>query len=158
MTGRLNQSTVIGGILAVFGAAVIVASFQIKPDPDGSWGARIFPLVGSGAVLLLGALEFIKGLRQTIPRSAGGAKLPGVMWMLVLSVAYIWLMGKFGYLISTGIAAPLALMLFGKRHPPGLIAAAILCPAIYHLIFFAGLGVYPPYGEWFDLLNLIQGY
>jgi putative tricarboxylic transport membrane protein len=46
--------------------------------------------------------------------------------------------------------------LFGIRNPLSLLIAAIVCPAVYHAIFFMGLGVYPPYGEWFDLLDLFQ--
>ena len=48
--------------------------------------------------------------------------------------------------------------LFGMRSPLWLLVTAIICPAIYHLIFFVLLGVFPPFGEWFDLLDVLQGY
>ena len=32
-----------------------------------------------------------------------------------------------------------------------------LLPLVFHLIFFVLLGVFPPYGEVFDLLSWIQG-
>ncbi|MCG7522821.1 tripartite tricarboxylate transporter TctB family protein [Ruegeria sp. Ofav3-42] len=161
MTTRvLNSSTVIGAGLAIFGLVAVAASMAINPDPDGGWGARIFPLVGSGALVVLGVVECVKGLSSSAPATTPkeeGSILPRIFSLLVLSLAYVWLMGKLGYLISTGIAAVLVLMIFGVRNPIGLLIAAIVCPAIYHLIFFVMLGVYPPYGEWFDLLDVIQG-
>jgi putative tricarboxylic transport membrane protein len=156
---RLNSATLVGGALALLGVGGIVASFGINPDPDGGWGARIFPLVGSGSILLLGLLEFIKGLRGAAGFGGQDNKaLTDIFAMLFLSLAYVWLMAKLGYLLSTAIAAPLAMWIYGIRNPLGLIVAAILSPLIYHLIFFVGLGVFPPLGEWFDLLDIIQGY
>ena len=81
-----------------------------------------------------------------------------IVGLLALSVAYVIGINYVGYLLSTAAAAPIALYLFGVRSIPGLAAAAVLCPAIYHLIFFVGLGVFPPYGLWFDLLDVIQGH
>jgi putative tricarboxylic transport membrane protein len=157
-SARLNSAILVGGTLALLGVGGIVASFGINPDPDGGWGARIFPLFGSGSLLLLGGLELLKGLRGAAGFGGQDKKaLTDIFAMLLLSLAYVWLMAKFGYLISTAIAAPLAMWIYGIRNPLGLLVAAILCPLIYHLIFFVGLGVFPPLGEWFDLLDVIQG-
>lgn len=154
----LNTGTVIGALLASFGLAALVASLGINPDPDGGWGARIFPLVGSGALLALGVLECAKGFNSPEPpRREEANPLPNIVSLLLLSLGYVWLIGKIGYLLSTGFAAVLALIIFGVRSPIGLLIAAIVCPAIYHLIFFVLLGVFPPYGEWFDLLDIIEG-
>ncbi len=160
-TRTLNTNTVIGGLMAAFGLAAIVASLAINPDPDGSWGARIFPLVGSSALLVLGILECVKGLSSPAPTSTPkgeGSFFSRIFSLLALSLAYVWLIGKVGYLISTGLAAVGVLMIFGIRNPIGLLVAAVVCPAIYHIIFFVLLGVFPPYGEWFDPLDIIQGY
>ena len=61
-------------------------------------------------------------------------------------------------MIATAVAAPLALWIFGVRSVVGLSAAAALCPAVYHMVFFELLGVFPPLGRWFDLLDVIAGY
>lgn len=159
-TRILNTNTVIGGLMAMFGLAAVAASLAINPDPDGGWGARIFPLVGSGALLLLGVLECVKGLKTPAslsPDAGEPSPLGRIFSLLLLSFAYVWLIGKFGYLISTSIVSVLALMIFGVRNPIGLAIAAVVCPLVYHLIFFVMLGVFPPYGEWFDLLDVIQG-
>lgn len=131
-------------------------SLAIAKDYDGSATARIFPLMTSAAIALMGALS----LRA---RPAGGAAegqaadraaLRGPAAMLMLAFGYLWLMGKIGYLLSTAMAAPAALWIFGIRSPAALAAAAILCPAVYHLVFFELLASFPPVGAWFDPLFL----
>lgn len=148
--------------MALFGLAAIVASLGINPDPDGGWGARIFPLVGSAALLILGIVECAKGLASPPPAVSTTDEdsngMGRIFALLILCFAYVWLIGKFGYLISTGLAAVGALMVFGVRNPIGLLVAAIVCPLVYHFIFFVLLGVFPPYGEWFEPLDIIQGY
>ena len=154
----LNSGTVIGAVLTCLGVAAVVASLAINKDADGGWGARIFPLIGAGALVILGVLEFRKGYLSPPQVSGEAAPMKRMLALLAVSLVYVWLIGKFGYLISTGGTAILTLMIFGVRNPVALGIAAILCPAIYHVIFFVMLGVFPPYGEWFDLLDVIQGY
>ncbi|WP_420348920.1 tripartite tricarboxylate transporter TctB family protein [Pelagibius sp.] len=155
---RWNSAVVVGAVLTAFGALALIGSFGINPDPDGGWGARIFPLAGSASLLVLGLLEVMKGLTagETAPPPAT-PQLSAVFALLLLSLAYVWLMAKLGYLISTALAAPLALWLFGVRNLFALLTAALLCPLLYHLVFFVGLGVFPPLGAWFDLLDVIGG-
>lgn len=162
-THRLNSTAIIGLGLTGLGLAAVVASFGINLDHDGGWGARIFPLVGSSTLVVLGVLEMLKGqAMQPVPtntqETSEANPLARIITLLILSFAYLWLIGKIGYLISTGLAAVAALMVFGIRNPLGLTLAAILCPLVYHLIFFVLLGVFPPYGEWFEPLDIIQGY
>ena len=145
---------VVGVALILVGIGATVASLGISLDQYGRWGARFFPLAGSLALVILGAAE----LRKT-----RGAPLDRRHWfaigaLLLLSLSYVWTISAVGYLIATAIAAPLALLIFGVRSVLGLCAAAVLCPAIYHLIFFDLLGVFPPLGRWFDLLDVVGGY
>lgn len=147
----------VGGALILFGIGATIASFGIALDQYGRWGARVFPLAGALSILLLGVIEVFNARRASVDTNAL-SDLPAIFALLVLSLAYVWLMARFGYLISTAIAAPLALWIFGVRSVLGLGLAAILCPAIYHMIFFVGLGVFPPLGDWFDLLDVLQGY
>lgn len=154
----MNQTTIVAAVLTLVGTAALVASFQIDLDRNGGWGARIFPLSGAGSLAVLGALEFLKGLKEGRSTPLPSFDVRAIAGLLVLALAYTFMIGAVGYLASTAIVAPLALILFGIRDWRGLLAAAILCPAIYHLIFFEALGVFPPYGRWFDLLDVIQGY
>lgn len=151
-----SQGVIIAVVLSVFSIAALVASMQIEKDPGGGWGARIFPLFGSGTLLLVGVLEMRNALAGKVPSSKPVA--PSIWLLLGLALGYIWLISKVGYLFSTALAAPLALWIFGVRRPAGLLLAAVLCPAIYHLIFFELLGVFPPYGQWIDLLDILQNY
>ncbi len=158
MAGRLNQTVIVGAMLALFGIAATLASIQIEIDRDGGWGARIFPLAGSVALVVLGLVELLKGLREGRVTALPAFNAWAIAGLLVVALFYVWAIGVAGYLIATAIAAPLAMLLFGIRDWRALVATAILCPAIYHLIFFEGLGVFPPLGRWFDLLDVIQGY
>lgn len=152
----LTQAVVVGAVLSLFSIAILIASFQIDKDAGGGWGARIFPLFGAVTLLLVGLLELRQGLRQSV--AAPTCVQPSVWVLLLLALGYVWLIGKIGYLLSTGLVTPSALWIFGIRRPSGLLLAAILCPTIYHLIFFELLGVFPPYGEWIDLLDILQRY
>ena len=157
MFGRLNPSIVVGGFLCLLGAFAGYFSLQIPAEASGNTGARTFPYLAAGALLLLGSLELRKGVMATGTPLALPDRIFPILGTMALGVAYILLISKLGYLIATALIAPAILWLFGIRNPVGLLAAAILCPAVYHFIFFVLLGVFPPYGEWFDLLDLLQG-
>ncbi len=146
---------VVGVALILIGIGATVTAFGISLDQYGRWGARYFPLVGSVALILLGVIE--------VTRAPGGAvvdrrHLPAIAALLLLAILYIICISAFGYLIATALAAPAALWIFGVRSPVGLAAAMVLSPALYHLVFFEFLGVFPPLGRYFDLLDLIGGY
>lgn len=157
MSARLNVSTIIGVFLVLFGLIAAYFGFRIPAEANGDTGARIFPLIGSLSIALMGALELRKGFAGGDAPLVPSGGIKSVFALLALSMAYVWMITKFGYLIGTGVAAVLALWLFGIRNPIGLLVALIVCPFVYHLIFFELLGVFPPFGEWFDLLDLIQG-
>lgn len=157
----VNQSAIINISLALIGVVALLASFDIPRDPDGRLGARVFPLIAAGSLVLLGTIGFLADLKPAAKTGNEDEEsknnLVQIFLLLVLSIFYIWLISKLGYLISTAITAPLILMLFGVyKRPFILIIAAIACPLIYHAIFFIGLGVYPPFGEWFDLLDVFR--
>lgn len=157
MAGRMNEATIIGGTIAAFGLVVFLLGLTIEADAQGNANARIIPLIGSGALCFLGGLEFRRGWTGESEPLALSGDPKSILALLALAIAYSWSLGKFGYLLSTGFVAPVAMWLFGIRNPLGLLVAAIVCPAIYHLIFFELMGVFPPFGEWFDLLDIIQG-
>ncbi|WP_224826470.1 tripartite tricarboxylate transporter TctB family protein [Cognatishimia sp. MH4019] len=148
-------SRTVGVALILIGIGATFVSMGIGLDQYGRWGARYFPLGGSLALLILGVAELWSA--KPSPKT-DRQHLPAIGALLLLSVVYIWAISAFGYLLSTALAAPLALYIFGVRNLIGLCAAAVLCPAIYHSIFFVVLGVFPPLGAWFDLLDVIGGY
>lgn len=156
MPRSLHQTGPAIAMLAM-GVVAVAASFWIPLDYDGSMGARIFPLMSAGVLILLGGL-LLWPVKADERAEVSPAGIPvGPLMLLALIVLYLWLIGKLGYLISTGFVTPVALWLFGIRRPAGLLFAAVAAPLTFHLIFFEALGVFPPYGAWFDLLDLIGG-
>lgn len=152
--GSSPAPRVVGMALILIGIGATATAMSISLDQYGRWGARYFPLAGSLALIALGVAEL---------RSAPGPRLdrhhwPAIAALLTLAVAYVWAISAVGYLVATALAAPIALWIFGVRSAIGLAAAAVLCPAIYHLVFFELLGVFPPLGHWFDLLDVLGRY
>jgi hypothetical protein len=150
-TGRRYGYDLTGPILALIGVCALIASFGIDPDPDGGQGARIIPLISAIVLMLLGTLETLNTFRTTNIRPDG---LVRILLLLVLALAYVAAIGLTGYLAATAVAAPLTLLMFGRDRWFELLAAALFCPIVYHLLFFVGLGVFPPDGVWFDLQDL----
>lgn len=148
-----------GLVIALLGLGALWGALQIPEPLPGEVGAGLFPLLISVALIVLGSARATSSLLQ---RAEAGAmplrrEILEVSGLALLSLVYWWAIGAFGYLLATAAAAPLALFAFGIRRPGALILSALLCPLIYHLVFFEALGVFPPYGEIFDLLDVLRG-
>lgn len=154
-TGSSPAPQAVGAALILLGIGAAVTSMGISLDQYGRWGARIFPLAGSLSLIVLGLVELRASKASLVLDRRHAA---GIAALVLLSLLYVWSISAFGYLLSTALAAPMALWIFGVRNPVGLCAAAVLCPALYHLVFFVLLGVFPPLGRWFDLLDVLGGY
>lgn len=160
---------VVPATLILVGLAGLVLALAIPASYDGSTAARILPVTVSATLVVLGAADLWHGLggerakterdgapTRPVPASAM-AGTGGVLGLLILTVLYLAMVAKIGYLLSTALAAPAALALFGIRSPLGLLVSAVVCPLVYHLIFFKLIGIFPPYGAWFDLLDVFPG-
>ena len=141
--------------MIVVGLGFFTASFEIEVLGEGP-APRVFPMAGALLIVTLGGFQFIGA--RTDPESRSSGKGLHLLGLAALSAAYVVAITHVGYLASTAVVAPVALWLFGVRSKFGLALGLILCPVIYHLIFFEGLGVFPPYGLQFDLLDMIRGY
>lgn len=144
-------------LIAIWGA------WQVPQAAPGETWAGLVPFGAAVALLGLSLLLVAGGLRsashgtdvdvQKVPASGTREILTLFLIALIYQQSFRW----FGYLLPTAAAAPVVLYLFGVRSRLGLAASAILCPLVFHIIFFELLGVFPPYGEVFDLLDVIQG-
>ncbi len=169
MIATLAKREALAGLAMVaVGLGFFAASFGIDVREQGGIAPRVFPMAGALLIALLGAVQAGLGTASADPEpedqmaaeegDQGHARDAWhVAGLLALSAAYVIGINYFGYLVSTAAAAPIALYLFGVRSISGFAVAAVLCPAVYHLVFFVGLGVFPPFGLWFDLLDVIQG-
>ena len=158
LKGTLNREALAGLAMVVTGGTILAASLGIEVLEQGGIGPRVFPLAGGAAIAGLGVVQVVTGLREGIAHEPLARDFLRMLLLTGVAVAYLFGVTWFGYLVATAICAPVVLALFGVRTPLALGLAAVLCPALYHLVFFAGLGVYPPYGEVFDLLDVIQGF
>ncbi|WP_108859777.1 tripartite tricarboxylate transporter TctB family protein [Ruegeria sp. Alg231-54] len=149
-----------GLVLALISIVAILGAWQVPAASPGDTWAGIVPFSASIALLFLSGPLLLGAVRQTAGDTGqeqdSGATLQ-IIGLFVIALIYQQSFRWFGYLLPTAIAAPVVLCFFGVRSWIGLAVSVVLCPLIFHLIFFVLLGVYPPYGEVFDLLSWIQG-
>ena len=154
-----------GAIVAVIGIGAIWGAWQVPASAANETWAGLVPMIIACSLLLLGcAMVLARALEVPVSAVAEGkqarfrmpADVLAVLGLLGLSLAYYQLIQLFGYLLATAIVAPMMLFAFGVRGYTGLAISIVLCPLFFHIIFFELLGVYPPYGELFDLLDLIR--
>ncbi|WP_170415851.1 tripartite tricarboxylate transporter TctB family protein [Ruegeria atlantica] len=149
-----------GLVLALISIVAIWGAWQVPAASPGDTWAGIVPFSASIALLFLSGLLLLSAVRQTAGDTGqeqdNGATLQ-IIGLFIIALIYQQSFRWFGYLLPTAIAAPIVLYFFGVRSWIGLALSVVLCPLIFHLIFFVLLGVYPPYGEVFDLLSWIQG-
>ncbi|MBM2576283.1 tripartite tricarboxylate transporter TctB family protein [Jannaschia sp. Os4] len=141
----------VGLALVAAGVAGGLAALSIGGWTGGEWGPRTVPLLAA-ATLALAGVAIAASPAARPPRAAGEAR---VVLLLALAVLYVLGIDRIGYLLATGLAAPAAFALFGVRKPLRLVATAVAVPLALHLAFFRLLGVFPPLGSWFDLLDWV---
>lgn len=149
-----------GIVLALISLFAIWGAWQVPAASPGDTWAGIVPFSASVALLILsgamlaGASQQTAGGSETVQDNVATIQIVGLFLIaLIYQQSFRW----FGYLLPTAIVAPIVLYIFGVRNLVGLTLSIALCPLVFHLIFFVLLGVYPPYGEVFDLLSWIQG-
>lgn len=154
---KIDANLITGAALAALGLTAFVLSFRIGNTQWGAESARMFPQIISAVLLLLSArlaFQSAPDERDSLPAMS---ELAQIAQLFVLGVCYIVLIDKLGFLIATFLSTPIAFWLFGLRRPIGLLIAAVLAPTLLHIVFFELLGLFPPFGRWFDLLNILQG-
>ena len=140
----------VGGVVLSLGLAAALSALAIPLGPDGDWGARLFPLLASGALILAGLNELRPGPREASKGDGDSAK---VIALAALGVLYIWMISQIGYLAASPPVVAAALYLFGIRRRITLIISAIVVPLALHVFFFRLLGAFPPLGDRFDILD-----
>ena len=159
-----RSSRSLGLALVALGFVAGIASLLVGSWADGAWGPRILPLLAAATLVATGAVVTLapqapSSLAVEGEAAAGGASAEppasefGPAWLVGLAVLYVLAIDRLGYLVATALAAPAAFWLFGVRRPLALSIAATLVPLALHLAFFRLLGVFPPLGRWFDLLD-----
>ena len=154
-----------GAIIALIGIGAIWGAWQVPVSSANETWAGLVPMVIACGLFFLGcAIVLARVFDAPAPTVAEEQQakfsLPAdvlvVLGLLMLSLVYYQLIQLFGYLLATAVVAPIVLLVSGVRSYTGLAVSIVLCPLFFHIIFFELLGVYPPYGELFDLLDLIR--
>ena len=166
-----------GLIVALIGLGAVWGAYQVPSAQDGETWAGLVPMVVAVGLTLGGVLMVIDTLKQVAAENAAGtgisegneestdsvgtsressSTVKTVIGVAVLAFVYQYAIVAFGYLLPTALVAPVVLYVFGVRSVPGLLLSMVLCPLVFHLIFFELLGVFPPYGDVFEPLDLIR--
>ena len=141
-------------------AVAIIGALQVPEAAEGETWAGIVPFGAGIGLAIIAAILLVSALaKDDKSESLDSSENKGaysVCILFLIAVLYQQSFTWFGYLLPTAIAAPVVLYLFNVRSPLGLMLSVVICPLIFHTIFFVLLGVYPPFGEVFDLLSFIQ--
>lgn len=148
-----------GGCVFFIGAIAAWRALQIPPSAHNEVWSGLMPSLIAGGLFIVGGTLFVLGIchreyRSIIPwyRSLSLSINPRLIGLMLLGVMYYFTMMQFGYLLSTAIAAPCCLALYGVSRPSLILGGGVVVPVLFHIVFFEMLGVYPPIGEMFDLL------
>ncbi|QGZ34689.1 tripartite tricarboxylate transporter TctB family protein [Stappia indica] len=137
MQPKLNRDAVSGFLLALVGAAAAYRALDYGIGSAARMGSGYFPLLIGGALVLLGAVIGIGGLRA----SATQVHIPWRELLLVaLSVASFALtIGRFGLFPALGVSVLLACLAdrdVGLRRTIGIVLFSCL---LVWLVFVIGL-------------------
>lgn len=152
----LSEAIALGWLSAI----AIIGALQVPDASSGETWAGIVPFGAGIGLAIIAAILFVSALAKDHhserSSSTDNKGAYSVCVLFLIAVLYQQSFTWFGYLLPTAIVATVALYLFNVRSPLGLLLSIVVCPAIFHIIFFVLLGVYPPFGEVFDLLSFIQ--
>lgn len=150
-----------GIVLMILGLVAVVGVWNVPAANDNETWAGIVPFgAGLGLLVIAGFMLLGAGRAASFEGDDARQGTGSVLYILglfVIALLYQQFIRWFGYVLPTAIVAPVVLYIFGVRSWVGLAVSVVVCPLIYHIIFFELLGVFPPYGEVFDLLDAIRG-
>lgn len=155
------REVVEGIALALLSLMAAWGAWQVPAAGPGDTWAGIVPFAAALALLALSGLVILGGMRATegSPDEAEGGDTAILDIVILFAVALLYQQSLrwFGYVLPTAIVAPVVFRIFGVRNWIGLAASAVLCPLAFHVVFFELLGVFPPHGEVFDMLDWLRG-
>lgn len=148
-----------GLVLTAISLVALWGAWQVPGATPGDTWAGIVPFSASLALLALSGLMILGASQQT---AMGEDKTDHtatfeIIGLFLIALVYQQSFRWFGYLLPTAVVAPIVLYTFGVRSWIGLALSVVICPLVFHVIFFELLGVFPPFGEVFELLDWIKG-
>lgn len=144
-----------GVVVLLIALGALWGAWQVPdPAPGDTWAGMVPFAVSLGLLalsipLLLSPAGGPGGANMGLPKSATFR----VLFLFVVALFYQQALQWFGYLLPSVLVTPVVLLLFGVRKIKSLLLLSLLFPALLHLVFFELLGVFPPQGEVFDLID-----
>lgn len=159
---RLTGEIVFTGLLVVFSGFMLWTAYGISGLSSLS-SAGAFPMVATAVLLLTGLVNVLQTLRsRPSEREPGESALtqfvreltpPVVVAFTLAIVAYMLLLDRLGFLVSSYLFLVLSMGLLGSRRwLLNLVVAAVSLGAIY-VVFQAVFSVVLPAGTWWQGLR-----
>jgi putative tricarboxylic transport membrane protein len=137
---------VIAAVLVLAGAAVALATFE-APSTTGysPVGARTVPFILAGALVVLGALTAVAGIRGNFPKREK-QDIPPMLWLIGGLAVQLLAMKTVGFSIATGLLFAAAARGFGRGPLWMTIPVGIVFSFVMWVIFAKGLQLTLPAG------------
>ena len=124
----------------------------------GAKSGRYFPYVLAVLTVLCGSIMLgfdlvEKRVAAKASKSAPGLDLFSIQCsasIVVLSLIYVFMISIAGYLLSTMIALPVTMWLFGYRKVKIIVIVSIVSPLVIYLLFAKMMAVPLPVGSLFQ--------
>ena len=137
---------VIAAVLVLAGAAVAVATFHQKTTMGYSpVGARTVPFILAGALVVLGGVTAVAGMRGRFPRRQK-QDIPPMLWLIGGLAVQLLTMKTVGFSIATGLLFAAAARGFGRGPLWLTIPIGIVFSFVVWFIFAKGLQLTLPAG------------
>jgi putative tricarboxylic transport membrane protein len=144
---KLSRDRLVGLAVALLGLVAVGLGSQLREGTStGGPGTRFLPVLLGLIVAVLGAGI---ALRPGKPE-AGETPAPGgmgrVAWTLGALVAYVFAMGRVGFLLATVPFLTVLFLVYGERRWPVVLAVALGATGATYALFAVWLGVPLPPG------------
>lgn len=144
----ITVSVVLLVVLAVF-------AFQLPSVPDDGRSYPLVMLVGSTALAITVLVKSLLSYRQQEPftperRARLLEIMKSIVTYIVLIAAYVFLIEKIGYLISTLLFCAASLLLLKCSSKKTIILLPIVLTLLVYFVFTRFLMVSLPQGTWFQ--------
>ena len=154
------RDVVEGIVLALLSLMAVWGAWQVPAAAPGDTWAGIVPFAAAITLLALSGLMILGGMRVTgglqDKTEGGDAGILDILILFAVALLYQQSLRWFGYVLPTAVVAPVVFRIFGVRSWIGLATSVVLCPLAFHVVFFELLGVFPPHGEMFDVLDWLR--
>ena len=152
MNDRTSQTVVATAVVAI-GIGLAIGTWQL-PDAPGyaRVGARLFPGIIAGGLVLLGALLLVEALSGGFKNVGDEVREPfhlgGFAWVSIGLVAHMALIAGIGFVLAATLLYTCAARGFGSVRPGRDAAVGLVIGAVVYVLFTYGLTLNLPWGAW----------